>query len=139
MIGKVLAQYQISEKLGEGGMRIVWKARGTHLDRFVALKTLPAERLADAERRRRSVGACRNGYPADCGDRAWILVSSPQIAPSTESCSSRELSGPPANSCFFTRRVGLESGLPGGHFPVSRSTARKACRRRVRTRSFCLV
>jgi eukaryotic-like serine/threonine-protein kinase len=55
MIGKVLAQYQICEKLGQGGMGVVWKARDTHLDRFVALKTLPAERLADPERKRRSV------------------------------------------------------------------------------------
>jgi serine/threonine protein kinase len=55
MVGKVLAQYQICEKLGERGMGIVWKARDTHLDRFVALKTLPAERLADPERKRRSV------------------------------------------------------------------------------------
>jgi eukaryotic-like serine/threonine-protein kinase len=55
MVGKILAQYQICEKIGEGGMGVVWKARDTHLDRFVALKTLPAERLADPERNRRSV------------------------------------------------------------------------------------
>jgi serine/threonine protein kinase len=36
-------------------MGVVWKARDTHLDRFVALKTLPTEKLADPERKRRFV------------------------------------------------------------------------------------
>jgi hypothetical protein len=67
MVGKVLAQYQICEKLGEGGMGVVWKARDTHLDRFVALKNTPAEKLADAERKRRSVqeakAACALNHP----------------------------------------------------------------------------
>jgi serine/threonine protein kinase len=55
MIGRTIAHYQILEKLGEGGMGVVYKARDTHLDRFVAIKVLPPEKVADPERKRRFV------------------------------------------------------------------------------------
>src|SRR5437868_10092980 len=55
MVGKTIAHYQVIEKLGEGGMGVVWKALDTHLDRFVALKLLPPARVFDAERKRRFI------------------------------------------------------------------------------------
>jgi eukaryotic-like serine/threonine-protein kinase len=68
MIGRQLGPYIISEKLGEGGMGEVYRARDTRLDRTVAIKVLPAsfveapDRRARFEREARAISALNHPH-----------------------------------------------------------------------------
>ena len=118
MIGSRLGAYEITAKLGEGGMGEVWRATDTKLKREVAIKVLPAaftedaERLARFEREAQLLAQLQHpniasiyGLEESDGTRALVLelVEGPTLAERLEA-------GPlPLEECLLIARQILEA------------------------------
>ena len=123
MIGQTISHYRITEKLGEGGMGVVYKANDTRLDRPVALKFLAPHLLRDDEGqkrfRREARAAAKLDHPNICtvheidevDDRTFIVMAFLEGRPLSE----RIKEGPLKLNEALSIAIQMAEGLEAAH------------------------
>ena len=126
MIGQTISHYKITDKLGEGGMGVVYKAQDTKLDRPVALKFLAPHLLRDDEGRKRfereAKAAAKLDHPNICtvyeidevDGRTFIVMAFLEGRPLGERISEGPLKLPEAVSIAIQMAEGLEAAHEKG-------------------------
>ena len=119
MLGKIVSDYRIREKLGAGGIGVVYRPRDERLDRDVALKVLPAGALADEAARKRfrkvALALAKLSHPNigmifDCRHREWHGPPSDGVHPGDDfdrETGQRQYACPRSHETHFRKRSNL--------------------------------